>query len=156
MGFGPTSYGPYRTQQILAGDPEGERLKAALAPLHADRIDNDELREVYVSLCRRQRHYVRGLGPALSTKLTYFAGYRRGAGGVQPLVLDKQVALRLPADAGTARRRTTGWRSAQWLDYLRWAAEQAKACTFGGEPERGDGSVQRPVADKPTRPADQR
>lgn len=85
---------------------------------------------------RGQEHHVRGLGPAFFTKLIYFAGYRRGAGGVQPLILDKQVALRLPADAGPSRRREGGWPSSEWVEYLQWAAGQAKRTTFGGEPER--------------------
>jgi hypothetical protein len=135
-GFGPTAYGPHRTQQILAGDPDGARLEAALAPLRAGHLDADQLREVYVTLHRGQRHHVRGLGPAFYTKLIYFAGYHRGAGGVQPLILDKQVALRLPDDAGPAGRRTTGWRSAEWLAYLLWAAEQAQRPAFGSEPEQ--------------------
>ncbi|WP_141279806.1 8-oxoguanine DNA glycosylase OGG fold protein [Pseudonocardia hydrocarbonoxydans] len=134
-GFGGTSYGPHRTRRILAADPEGLRLEAALAPLR-DRLDVDDLRAVYVSMRRGQPQHVRGLGPAFFTKLIYFAGYRRSAGGVQPLILDKRVASRLPADAGPARRRDGGWPSSEWVTYLRWAAEQAGRATFGDEPER--------------------
>jgi transposase len=46
---------------------------------------------------------------------------------VQPLILDKRVAQQLPEDAGPARRRTGGGRSAEWLDYLQWAAEQSRS-----------------------------
>jgi hypothetical protein len=134
-GFGDTSYGPHRTRKILAADPEGLRLEAALAPLR-DQLDVDDLRAIYVSMRRGQPQHVRGLGPAFFTKLIYFAGYRRGAGGVQPLILDKRVASRLPVDAGPARRRDGGWPSSEWVTYLRWAAEQAERSTFGGEPER--------------------
>lgn len=38
-GFGRTAYGPHRTKEILAADPDGTRLEAALAPLRASRLD---------------------------------------------------------------------------------------------------------------------
>ncbi|MEW2331001.1 hypothetical protein AB0880_24730 [Micromonospora chersina] len=56
-------------------------------------------------------------------KLLYFAGYRRGAPGRQPLILDSVVRRRLPVDAGV--RRESGWVSEKRLDYLGWAADQA-------------------------------
>lgn len=135
-GFGPTGYGPQRTKQILAADPHGHRLEAGLEPLLDDSPTADGLRAAYISFCRRQPAYVRGLGPAFFTKLLYFAGYRRGHGGLQPLILDARVARALPEAAGTARRQRWGWRSAEWMHYLRWAAEQAERPAFGGEPEQ--------------------
>jgi hypothetical protein len=77
-----------------------------------------------------------GLGAAFFTKLLYFAGYRRGEGGIQPLILDQVVAGRLPASAGPAGKYRTAWWSGTWLAYLRWAADQAARPEFGAEPDR--------------------
>ena len=79
---------------------------------------------------------IRGLGPAFFSKLLYFAGYRRDRRGVQPLILDAVVSRALPEAAGPARNRRWGWRAAEWMDDLRWAADQARRSVFGGEPER--------------------
>ncbi|GAA4554817.1 hypothetical protein GCM10023175_53690 [Pseudonocardia xishanensis] len=135
-GFGPTAYGPHRTERILAADPDGTRLARGLEPLRADELTKETLQAAYVSFRRGQSAYVRGLGPAFFTKLIYFAGYRRGRGGVQPLILDKVVAGRLPVSAGPARRSSWGWRSADWIAYLQWAASTAQDPRFDGEPER--------------------
>ncbi|MCA1706028.1 MAG: hypothetical protein LC808_23320 [Actinobacteria bacterium] len=134
-GFGPTPYVPYRTGVILGGDPDGARLDIGLEPLRAAHLSDDDLRAVNVSFCRWQPAHVRGLGPAFFTKLLYFAGYRRGTGGVQPLILGKVVAQRLPDEAGPARRKTYGWRSTEWLEYLHWAAVKSQSPEYGGEPE---------------------
>jgi hypothetical protein len=134
--FGPTGYGPPRTEQILAADPDGHRLEAGLEPLRDGSSTADELRAAFIAFCPRQPAHVRDLGPAFFTKLLYFAGYRRGRSGVQPLILDSGVARALPEAAGAPRRRRGGWRSAEWMDYLRWAAEQAQRPAFDGEPER--------------------
>jgi len=75
------------------------------------------------------------LGAAFFTKVLYFAGYRRGVGGVQPLILDSVVGRALPAEVDIPRRPTRAsaprWSSRQWLTYLQWAAEQPD----GAEPD---------------------
>jgi hypothetical protein len=134
-GFGPTQYGPYRAAQILAADPDGHRLDVGLAFVRGNSPTVDQLRAAYVAFCPRQPAHVRGLGPAFFTKLLYFAGYRRRQGAVQPLILHAVVAGRLPEAAGPARRRKWGWRSAEWVEYLRWAADEAARPRFGGEPD---------------------
>lgn len=75
------------------------------------------------------------LGPAFFTKILYFGGYRRTSGGIQPLILDRRVAARLPPDAGTAHLFAGGWSSSAWRDYLAWAAEQSTHPDFDGEPD---------------------
>ncbi|WP_433537213.1 hypothetical protein ACQPZK_05290 [Micromonospora sp. CA-249363] len=122
-GYGPIGYGPWRTARSLGADPDGKRLAYALEEVSAPAPDPEALRTAY----RRFRDPARlpWLGPGLFTKVLYFVGYRRGVGGVQPLILDRVVASRLPAEAGVTRRN--GWSSDEWLAYLRWAAEQAQA-----------------------------
>ena len=76
------------------------------------------------------------LGPSFFTKVIYFAGYRRGRGGVQPLVLDAVVARQLRRLGVLTGRGSGSWTSQQWLSYLDWAAEEATDPKFGGEPEQ--------------------
>lgn len=125
-GFGPVGYGVHRTCRILGADPDGALLDAALEGVRAERPAEEDLRNAYVRF--RTSSHLKGLGPAFFTKVLYFAGYRRGAGGVQPLILDAVVARNLPAGAGV-RSRSSAWPSSEWLSYLVWAARQ------GGEPE---------------------
>ena len=121
-GHGSNGYGPYRTRTVLAADPNGEKLDRALAALRAERPSERDLQDAYVAF--RSSAHVQGLGASFFTKLLYFAGYRRGAGGVQPLILDKVVAERLPSEAGITSR-PFGWRSSEWISYLSWAAAQS-------------------------------
>ena len=125
-GFGPVGYGVHRTVAILAADPDGERLSDALTPLRADRPSEADLQESYMRF--RTSAHVRGLGASFFTKLIYFAGYRYGIRGVQPLILDAVVARNLPREAGLTSRMYA-WRSDEWMSYLRWAAHQ------GAEPD---------------------
>ncbi|MEH1165490.1 hypothetical protein V6V47_08895 [Micromonospora sp. CPCC 205539] len=124
-GYGPIGYGPWRAAKSLAGDPDGERLTGALAAVSASPPDEEALLTAYRRFRDPQQARLPWLGPAFFTKVLYFAGYRRGAGGVQPLILDRVVGGRLPVEAGVTRR--SGWSSEEWLAYLRWAAEQAQA-----------------------------
>ncbi|MEV4659388.1 hypothetical protein [Micromonospora sp. NPDC049301] len=128
-GYGPIGYGPWRAAKSLGGDPDGKRLAHALEEVSAAAPDEDALRTAY----RRFRDPARlpWLGPGLFTKVLYFVGYRRGVGGVQPLILDRVVASRLPGEAGVGR--LSGWLSEEWLAYLRWAADQAQV--RGVEPD---------------------
>lgn len=130
-GYGPIGYGPWRTARSLDGDPDGTRLAHALDPLRAPIPDEEVLRTAYRRLRDPGESRLPRLGPAFFTKLLYFAGYRRGAGGLQPLILDSVVARRLPPGSGVTR--PSAWGPEEWLSYLRWAGDQAQR--RGIEPE---------------------
>ncbi|MER7889287.1 hypothetical protein ABTX15_05630 [Micromonospora sp. NPDC094482] len=136
-GYGPIGYGPWRTARSLEGDPDGTRLAHALDGLQAPTLNEDGLQAAYQRLRDPKESRLPRLGPAFFTKLLYFAGYRRGAGGPQPLILDSVVARRLPGEAGV--RRSSAWMSEEWLTYLRWAAGQAYG--RGIEPDRVEMAV---------------
>ncbi|MEU4397078.1 hypothetical protein [Micromonospora orduensis] len=136
-GYGPIGYGPWRAAKSLAADPRGNRLAYALQGLFA--TDDDALRSAYTRLRDPDQARLPWLGPGLFTKVLYFAGYRRGAGGVQPLILDRVVASRLPAEAGVRRRN--GWSVEEWLAYLRWASGRARA--EGVEPDAVEMALRR-------------
>ncbi|MBM0233869.1 hypothetical protein JNW91_19645 [Micromonospora sp. STR1_7] len=121
-GYGPIGYGPWRAARSLGADPEGERLAYALEEVSTPAPDEEALRTAYRRFRDPDHARLPWLGPGLFTKVLYFVGYRRGVGGVQPLILDRLVASRLPAEAGVGRRN--GWSSEEWLAYLRWAAER--------------------------------
>lgn len=122
-GFGPVGYGRFRTRLILEGDPNGERLDAALQGLRSEAPSESDLAGAFVAFRTSSR--IKGLGPSFFTKLLYFAGYRRGTGEVQPLILDAVVARNLPPEAGIVSKPFR-WRSTEWLNYLRWAASQGE------------------------------
>ncbi|MEU8114113.1 hypothetical protein [Micromonospora sp. NPDC048947] len=129
--YGPIGYGPWRTARSLDADPHGKRLAYALEEVSTPAPDEDALRTAYRRFRDPDHARLPWLGPGLCTKVLYFVGYRRGAGGVQPLILDRVVASQLPVEAGVGRRN--GWLSEEWLAYLRWAAEQARV--RGVEPD---------------------
>ena len=129
--YGPIGYGPWRAARSLDADPYGKRLAYALEEVSTPAPDEDALRTAYRRFRDPDHARLPWLGPGLFTKVLYFVGYRRGVGGVQPLILDRVVAGQLPAEAGVGRRN--GWSSEEWLAYLRWAAEQARA--RGVEPD---------------------
>lgn len=133
-GHGIRGYGPFRTGRILAREQAGERLEAALSGLRADAVAPAVLEDCYERFTTTAK--VPGLGAAFFTKLLYFSGYRRGRGGIQPLILDRVVAGRLPAAAGPAGKYRTAWWTGTWSAYLRWAANQATRPEFGNEPDR--------------------
>lgn len=118
-GYGTTGYGRWRTRRTLGGSPDGSRLQTLLQPLATDRVTLETLGDVYSAFFERPR--LPWLGPAFFTKLIYFAGYRRGGGGVQPLILDRVVASRLPFDLGV-RSTTWQWTRDEWLKYIKWAS----------------------------------
>ncbi|MFJ1768519.1 hypothetical protein ACIOD2_49960 [Amycolatopsis sp. NPDC088138] len=132
-GYGVRGYGPHRTNRILRHDLAADHLDTALAGLRAELVPLATLLDCYEQL--RSTAKLKGLGPAFFTKILYFAGYRRGHGGPQPLILDSVVAARLPPEAGAAPRFTSGWWTSTWRDYLLWAAEQADRTEYGGEPD---------------------
>ncbi|MET7372387.1 hypothetical protein [Micromonospora arida] len=129
--YGPIGYGPWRAARSLDADPEGKRLAYALEEVSTPAPDEDALRTAYRRFRDPDHARLPWLGPGLCTKVLYFVGYRRGVGGVQPLILDRVVAGQLPAEAGVGRRN--GWSSEEWLAYLRWAAGQARV--RGVEPD---------------------
>lgn len=119
---GPSAGGRRRAVRTLSGDPTGARLDAVLEPLRKDRPTPADLRMSYVAFrtsCRLP-HF----DPDFSTRLIYFAGYRRGVGGTQPLILDDEIARRLPLQAGITSQASRG-SSLEWSRYIAWAAERA-------------------------------
>ncbi|MGW3895755.1 8-oxoguanine DNA glycosylase OGG fold protein [Micromonospora profundi] len=130
-GYGPIGYGPWRTAKSLAADPDGKRLAYALEEVSGSAPDEAALGTAYRRLSDPDHARLPWLGPGLFTKVLYFVGYQRGVGGVQPLILDRVVASRLPAEAGVSR--DNGWSTEEWLVYLRWASGQAQA--RGVEPD---------------------
>jgi hypothetical protein len=134
-GYGRRGYGLARTLAVLAADPDGGKLEHNLAPLREGCPAEDDFRDAYTRFGPASRTHLNRLGPAFFSKLLYFGGYRRSAGGVQPLILDRRVAASLPEQAGAARSRLWGWPAADWIAYLRWAAGQASRQEFGGEPD---------------------
>ncbi|MEU8009117.1 hypothetical protein [Micromonospora parva] len=128
--YGPIGYGPWRATRSLDADPHGKRLAYALEEVSTPVPDEDALGTAYRRFGDPDQARLPWLGPGLFTKVLYFVGYRRGVGGVQPLILDRVVAGQLPAEAGVGRN---GWSSEEWLAYLRWAAEQARV--RGVEPD---------------------
>ncbi|WP_157563477.1 hypothetical protein [Micromonospora chokoriensis] len=139
-GYGPIGYGPWRAAKSLDADPDGKRLTYALEEVSASTPDEAALRTAYRRFRDPDHARLPWLGPGLFTKVLYFVGYRRGVGGVQPLILDRVVASQLPAEAGVGRRN--GWSSEEWLTYLRWAAEQARV--RGVEPDEVEMAVRSP------------
>ncbi|MFE9188888.1 hypothetical protein ACFYL6_04680 [Micromonospora sp. NPDC007208] len=129
--YGSIGYGPWRAARSLDADPNGKRLAYALEEVSTPAPDEEALRTAYRRFRDPDDACLPWLGPGLCTKVLYFVGYRRGAGGVQPLILDRVVAGQLPSEAGVGRRN--GWSSEEWLAYLRWAAEQARV--RGVEPD---------------------
>ncbi len=124
-GYGNVGYGRHRTKVVLAADGVREKLERSLKPLSVSQLASPaQLRSAYTSLSWGGANRLRGLGPAFFTKLLYFAGFRHGHAGVQPLILDARVARALPA-AGGPRLPVWGWSSDQWLMYLAWASERA-------------------------------
>jgi hypothetical protein len=133
-GHGIRGYGPFRTGRILTQEHAAGRLEAALSELRPDAVTPAVLEDCYERFTTTAK--LTGLGAAFFTKLLYFAGYRRGAGGIQPLILDRVVASRLPASAGPAGKYQTAWWAGTWLAYVHWAADQATRPEFRGEPDR--------------------
>ncbi|RKN29956.1 hypothetical protein D7044_20315 [Micromonospora musae] len=117
-------YGPWRAVRALKGDPDGQRLTRGLDGVRGDQPTIEDFRAAYRSFRDPELSRLPWLGPAFFTKLLYFAGYRRESKGIQPLILDRVVAGRLPVDAGV-RRRLGNWRSDEWIAYLQWAAGRA-------------------------------
>jgi len=128
-GHGTNGYGPVRTGWSLATPDVDARLDAALMDIRSASPDPDALVAAYQRLRDPAASKITFMRASFFTKLLYFAGYRRGAGGVQPLILDSVVAGRLPEEVGIRRPQSSrdfpNWPAVQWLRYLEWAAVQA-------------------------------
>jgi len=132
-GNGGNGYGPWRTAKALAAPDLDARLEH-LDSLRAPEPGVDALTETYRAFNNFRVARLPWVRAPFFTKLLYFAGYRRGVGGVQPLILDKVVALALPPEVDIrlpAGRRVPLWTAAEWLKYIRWAAAQPD----GAEPD---------------------
>jgi len=134
-GNGSAGYGPARTLTALRAHPNGDKLEHNFEPLPGQHPSEADLQSAYQRFNSASPTHLRGLGPAFFTKVLCFAGSRRGAGGVQPLILDRRIARHLPPAAGPAHARRWGWSSEHWIAYLRWAADQATRTVFGREPD---------------------
>lgn len=128
---GPSASGRRRALRTLAGDPTGARLEAVLEPLRKERPTPADMRMSYVAFRTSCRLPL--FDPDFSTRLIYFAGYRRGVGGTQPLILDDEIARRLPPHAGITSQASRG-SSLEWARYIAWAGE--RAAKDGVEPDR--------------------
>ena len=124
-------HGRRRALRTLGGDPSGARLETVLAAVRTEHPGAADLRASYVDFRRDCRLPL--FEPDFATRLIYFAGYRRGAGGIQPLILDDAIAARLPEVAGITSPASRG-SALEWIRYLAWAAERAAA--DGVEPDR--------------------
>lgn len=120
-----------RAVRSLAGDPSGALLESALLELRCAQPTMAGLRGAYLALRTHAR--LPELDADTCTRLLYFAGYRRGVGGVQPLILDELIVLRLPRSSGVSSPASRG-SSLEWVRYIAWAAARAEA--DGVEPDR--------------------
>lgn len=119
---GEQAAGRRRAVRTLAADPSGEQVESALLGLRGERPGMAEFRGAYLALRTTAR--LPDLDADTSTRLIYFAGYRRGGTGVQPLILDDTIARRLPVDSAVSSPASRG-SSLEWIRYLTWAAAQA-------------------------------
>lgn len=105
--------------RTLADDPDGDRTERGLRGLRADRLGSADLRTAYLAFrtdCRMSWFD----GDAVTT-LLYFAGYRRGEPDMQPLIVNDEIAARIPESAGVTTPANRG-SSLEWMRYLNWAA----------------------------------
>ncbi|MGV9871513.1 8-oxoguanine DNA glycosylase OGG fold protein [Streptomyces cellulosae] len=71
-------------------------------------------------------HRISFLGPAFFTKVLYFAGSEKRTGALQPLILDRFVALALRASGTDGKWHTSGWRTPCYERYLSLVHEHAR------------------------------
>jgi hypothetical protein len=115
-------HGRRRALRTLADDSTGERTEQALDVLRNERLSIADLRAAYLAF--RTTCRLREFDGDMATRLLYFAGYRRGGPGVQPLILNDEIAARLPQSSGVSNPDNRG-SSLEWLRYVSWAAAQA-------------------------------
>ncbi|HUR74673.1 MAG TPA: hypothetical protein VMZ00_10380 [Sporichthya sp.] len=128
--YGEQSGGRRRAVRTLAGDPTGALLEYALQSLRANRPRMTDLRAAYLALRTTAR--LPELDSDTCTRLLYFAGYRRGGIGIQPLILDETIVRRLPRDSAVSSPASRG-SSLEWVRYIVWAINQVAE---GEEPDR--------------------
>jgi hypothetical protein len=120
--YGDAPHGRRRALRTLADDPTGERVEAALDVLRNEWLTVTDLRTAYLNFRTSAR--LREFDGDMATRLLYFAGYRRGGPGVQPLILSDEIAAQLPESSGVSNPDNRG-SSLEWLRYVSWAAAQA-------------------------------
>lgn len=108
--------------RTLAEDPSGARTGAALRGLRGERVSSAALRTAYLAF-RTDCRLAWFDGDAV-TALLYFAGYRRGVPDLQPLIINTEIAGRIPESAGVTTVANRG-SSLEWMRYLTWAAALA-------------------------------
>jgi hypothetical protein len=111
-GYGKGGRGGFRVRHWLEEPALTTKLDAAM-----DLARSGDVGGAYGSLRRGAENHVDGLGPAFFTKLLYFAAYRRGQRGIQPLILDQYVALGLRQETHESWP-SAGWSTDQYLHYL--------------------------------------
>jgi hypothetical protein len=121
--YGSTSSGRRRTVRTLADDPSGARIEAVLHGLRGEQPTPGDLRGAYQAF--RTGCHLHSFDPDTSTRLLYFAGYRRGIGGTQPLILSAEIARNIPRGVGVTSPANRG-SSLEWARYIGWAAERAR------------------------------
>lgn len=121
--YGPASSGRRRTVRTLSDDPSGGRIEAVLHGLRAEQPTPGDLRRAYQAF--RTGCHLHAFDPDTSTRLLYFAGYRRGNGGTQPLILSAEIARHIPRSAGVTSAANRG-SSLEWARYIGWVAERAR------------------------------
>jgi hypothetical protein len=120
--IGSAKHARRQATRILADDPFGHRLDTALGRLRSDAPTISEMRSAFLRLrtdCRLEHLDSDGV-----TRLLYFAGYRRGGPGVQPLILDSAIAALIPPEARVSSDANRGT-SLEWIRWICWAAAQA-------------------------------
>ena len=129
--FGTAGNGVSRVAKMIDDRTAAEgHLQDALSRIAAG--SEMELRDAYRSF--KHRNHLPQLGPAIWTSLLYYAGYRRGVGGIQPLILDSRIAQHFNRQVKDVKDHipTSMPTDDQWLAWLRWAADRAGS---DGEPE---------------------
>ncbi|WP_448072485.1 8-oxoguanine DNA glycosylase OGG fold protein [Georgenia yuyongxinii] len=107
-----------RCVKVLHEDEVGARLLSALPLLWSEGPST-----AYSSMERSGRNKIKHLGPSFFTKVLYFGGYDRAAGGQQPLILDTNVVKGLNDLLGLGWHPAEQWPAQQYTEYLRIAED---------------------------------
>lgn len=125
-GFGPISYGPYRTAQMLKERDVSVSVTSIVDDIRTAARESPSAG--FASLFSSGRTRIRQLGIAMGTKLLYFSAGRRDERQM-PLILDKIVftaCRRVDIEAPDPRRYTT---SHSYSSYCTAMANRAESLT---------------------------